>query len=56
MTTTAGLFHKNENLFLGEKKKDNLPITQPTLQFNGIDLEKPAAEERYGCHSKKFMF
>ena len=30
-----------------------MPIIQPSLQFYGIDLEKPTEEERHGCHSKK---
>ena len=38
--------------FFNEKKKGNLPILQPSLQFYCLVLEKTTAEECHGCHSK----
>ena len=39
--------------FFDKKKKGTLVIIQPSLQFYGLVLEKPSAEERHGSHSKK---
>ena len=43
------------HLFVDERKKENLPIIQPSLHFYGLVLEKPSAEERNGCHSKNYV-
>ena len=47
--------YKEQSIFWW-KKKENLPIIQPSLQFFGIVLEKPIAKEWHGCHFKNCLF
>ena len=55
-TTIAQPIHTKNNLFFDEKKRENLPIIQPSLQFYGIVLEKTTAKEWHGCHFKNCLF
>ena len=52
MNTTAWPVQTNEIFFFFVERKKKLQIIQKRLQFYGVVLEKPIAEEWHGCHTK----